>query len=178
MNKILNLITTNQNIANKLFEFYEMADKNKDLFDLLYPKELHKKLNHIHWLYFSNFQEFSLIGVDSDNNVFAITDNLDLRIIKGFQNLPYEIIRVYTGFHDKTDNYFQAFPETRQLLMEYETWCIVNDIPLDEHKIYHDENGNLFNEYFEIEGSIIDREEINNSNLVLEANNLFGKDIE
>lgn len=178
INKILNLIETNQSFANKLFEFYESVDKNKDLFDLLYPKELHKKLNHICWLYFSSFQEFSLIGIDSDNNAFAITDNLDLRIINGFQNLPYEIIRVYTGFHDTVDNYFQAFPETKQLLKEYETWCRYNNIPLDEHHIYHDEDGNLFNEYFEINGSIVDREDISNADLILDVENLFGKNIE
>ena len=34
-------------------------------------------------------------------------------------------------------------------LLKYEEWCKSNGIKLDMQKVYHDENGNLFTQYFE-----------------------------
>lgn len=178
-NKILTLLKTNKNIADYLFQFSAMPKDNKELFELLYVPEFHDRLKNIDWLYFSTFQEFVLIGVDPNNNVVAIDDSLDLKLVYGIQNIPYEIIRMQSM--DETEDYFNKYKnigvDLSSILKEYEIWCRDNNIPLDEHHIYHDEDGNLFNEYFEIENSIVDREDIKNAVLALIAKNLFGKNI-
>jgi len=53
--------------------------------------------------------------------------------------------------NETVEEYFEKFEDEgyKETLKKYEQWCKKNNIELDKNKIYHDENGKLFDKYFD-----------------------------
>lgn len=107
------------------------------------------------WLYRSIFRETPIIGIINsltDDIVVGITNDAGVGdICELFDSFPYEVLRDSLQYEDNqnTANYFLNYPDFHQALLKYEAWAKENNIQLDKYNIYHNENGELFKEYFE-----------------------------
>lgn len=86
-----------------------------------------------------------MLGLYKDN-IIAISEDFELfRFCDYFQDIPFEIYRgSYELFDDIRDSH-------EDKLKKYETWCKNNGIIVDPNNYYHDENGEIFKGYFELE---------------------------
>ena len=151
--KIIQLIKTDKEIANYLFLFYSFPEDvtlwtglDEDSFDY----------TNIKWLFITEHPHLTLIGVNTiDNTVWCIDDEGDFhQDCDALENLPYEIIRVECSFteHETVEDYFEKYKDEGldKILWRYEDWCRHNGIELDKNKIYHYNDGKLFNKSFDI----------------------------
>lgn len=143
--KIFEIIKKDKDIAEKLFLFSEFAQDVK-----IWTGE--DEYNNIQWL-FSTYQEnLALVGVDTrDESIWCIDDEGYFhQDCDELQNLPYEILRIesYYTKNEAVQDYYQKVKGYKEVLERYEQWCKDNNIALDKNKIYHDENGKLFNKSF------------------------------
>lgn len=151
--KIINLIKTDKEIAENLFLFKEFPEnvklwtgEDEDNFDF----------TSIKWLFVTDHSNLTLVGVNTiDKNIWCIDDEGDFhQDSDALENLPYEIMRIDCKFtKDKTiEAYFDKYKEEgyKETLQRYEQWCKDNNIELDKDHIYHDENENMFSKYFKI----------------------------
>lgn len=72
--------------------------------------------------------------------------NEDCQIIvycKNIQDIPFESYRQFFYILESEKE------EHLKKLKEYEQWLKDNNIPIDPDRIYHDAQGNIFDEYFE-----------------------------
>lgn len=104
-----------------------------------------KIVNNTQWLYRGDGDLTVMLGLYKDN-IIAISEDFELfRFCDYFQDIPFEIYRrSYELFDDIRDSH-----EVR--LKKYETWCKNNGIIVDPNNYYHDENGEIFKGYFELE---------------------------
>lgn len=86
-----------------------------------------------------------MLGLYQDN-IIAISEDFELfRFCDYFQDIPYEIYRRHFGIYESDRE------EYVHKLKEYEIWCRKNNIVVDPNNYYHDENGDIFKEYFELD---------------------------
>lgn len=153
--KIIDLLKKDAEIFQVLFKFSSWFDKKRDL--PLYINNSNKELvEDTEWIYVSSSQKFTLIGVVKIKGkllVQAIDDQCDYAgWIHGFKNIPYEFLRRRMFYEDEsTELVLNNNPHFYNILKRYEQFCEDNHIYLDEEKVYHDNNGKLFNKYFELE---------------------------
>lgn len=154
--KVVELIKNNKSIAKKLFYFSSWINSKKDT-SLFITDENQELVEGTEWIYQSSLQSFMLVGVFEWEGKFlthAIDDQTDYAgCINAFQDIPYEIIRreCYYTKDKSVKSYFEKNPDVEKLLNEYEQYCNDQNIKIDKEKVYHDENGDLFNKYFELE---------------------------
>lgn len=114
-------------------------------------KETEKEYAGITWLYECDEQSAAFIGMD-DNEVVAIdSEGFLVSVCEGIENIPYELLRLHS-LYAKDELVKSVFDKNKAFeadLLNYEEWCKNNVIALDVQKIYHDENGNLFTNYFD-----------------------------
>lgn len=139
----------------KQFKQLFKYDKNVEYteLDIYLSKEDQLKYKQINWLYISNEDSACLIGLN-DNHVCAIDSEGILRFIcQDIQNIPYEFLRKNSEYTDNEtlNELFQLEKGLKEELFNYENYCNYNNIILDEQKIYHNENGELFTHYFDKE---------------------------
>ena len=147
MNNILKYIKENKKISDLLFYVSEIVDKNTDT-SLWIRNKYKKDLKEVKWIYISKLQDFNLIGVENINNksyVVAIDTQEEQVWVNNFQDIPYEIYRRHFGIYESDRK------EYVHKLKEYEQWCRDNNIVVDPNNYYHDENKDIFKEYFEVE---------------------------
>lgn len=154
--KLTKLIESNKNIAEKLFYFSSWIDSKKDT--SLFITDENKELTEgTEWIYQSSLQSFMLIGIfEWDGNVFAhaIDDQADYAgCINAFQDIPYEMIRreCYYTKDKSVNSYFEKNSDVENLLKEYEKYCHEHNIIIDKENVYHDENGSMFEKYFDLD---------------------------
>ena len=101
--------------------------------------------NNTQWLYRGDGRLTVMLGLYQDN-IIAISEDFDLfRFCDYFQDIPYEIYRRHFGIYESDRK------EHVHKLKEYEQWCRDNNIVVDPNHYYHDENKDIFKEYFEFE---------------------------
>ena len=101
-------------------------------------------VNQTKWLYSGVSFLTIVIGLYKDN-IIGISEDFELlKFCDYFQDIPFEIYR----------RNFDAFDSQRnshlEYLKKYEQWCRDNNIVVDPNNYYHDENGEIFKEYFEL----------------------------
>ena len=154
--KIVQLIRNNELIAKKLFYFSSWIDSEKDT-SLFITDENKELVEETEWIYQSSLQSFMLIGIfEWEKKVLthAIDDQTNYAgCINAFQDIPYEIIRreCYYTKDKSVKSYFQKNPDVEKLLKEYKKYCCEKNVQIDKEKIYHDKNGKIFSEYFELD---------------------------
>ena len=104
-----------------------------------------KIVNNTQWLYRGDGDLTVMLGLYKDN-IIAISEDFELfRFCDYFQDIPFEIYR----------RSYELFDDIREpheyKLKKYEIWCKNNGIVVDPNSYYHDENGEIFKEYFELE---------------------------
>jgi hypothetical protein len=129
---------------------YRREFENKDIKKHL-NQDILKETKGIVWLYFSNEQNYSLIGVEEENVYALDSEGFLVDVCIGAENIPYELLRVLSesGDDGSVKDILQYNKEFALDLLKYELWCKNNNIELDKNKIYHDENGVLFHKYFD-----------------------------
>lgn len=125
---------------------FEKKDIKKNL-----NQDILKETKGIVWLYFSNEQNYSLIGVEEENVYALDSEGFLVDVCIGVENIPYELLRVLSesGDDGSVKDILQYNKEFELDLLKYEQWCKENNIELDKNKIYHDKNGFLFDKYFD-----------------------------
>ena len=102
-------------------------------------------VNKTHWLYCGDGYLREVLGLYKDN-IIAISQDFELfKFCDHFQDIPFEIYRRnYEAFEPRRDHHLEC-------LKKYEQWCKDNNIVVDPNNYYHDENGEIFNGYFELD---------------------------
>lgn len=101
--------------------------------------------NNTQWLYKGDGRLTVMLGLYQDN-IISIGEDFDLlKFCDYFQDIPYEIYRRHFCIYESDRE------EYVQKLKEYERWCQDNDIIVDPNHYYHKENGEIFDEYFELD---------------------------
>lgn len=146
MNKI------NLDIIKKFpYVFEYRKDFNNSDYKNFFNKEMIENCKGIDWIYWSNEQGYMIIGIE-DYNVYALdSEGFLVDVCIGIENIPYELLRVLSesGDDGSVKDILQYNKEFELELLKYEQWCKENNIELDKNKIYHDENGKLFDRYFD-----------------------------
>lgn len=101
-------------------------------------------VNKTNWLYSGVSFLTVVLGLYKDN-IIGISEDFELlKFCDYFQDIPFEIYR----------RNFDAFESNRkyhlECLKKYEQWCRDNDILVDPNNYYHDKNGEIFEEYFDL----------------------------
>lgn len=131
------------------FKFEKEADKES--LKIYLNKDTEKEYAGMNWLYECEEQNAAFIGVDN-NEVFAIdSEGYLISVCEGIENIPYELLRLHSLYatNELVQSVFDKNKDFEADLLNYEEWCKTNGIALDVQKIYHDENGNLFTQYFD-----------------------------
>lgn len=150
--KIIKLIKEDKKIAENLFLFSEFP---KDVSLWTDPPRDGVNYSNIKWLFVTDHSNLTLVGVNIlDETIWCIDDEGDFhKDCDSLQDFPYEIIRGDCSFteNETVAAYFEKYKEEgyKETLERYEKWCKDNNIELDKDHIYHDENGNLFTQYFD-----------------------------
>lgn len=102
-------------------------------------------VNQTKWLYSGVSFLTVVLGLYKDN-IIGISEDFELlKFCDYFQDISFEIYR----------RNFDAFDSHRkyhlECLKQYEQWCRKNNIVVDPNNYYHDENGEIFKEYFELD---------------------------
>lgn len=102
-------------------------------------------VNQTKWLYSGVSFLTIVIGLYKDN-IIGISEDFELlKFCDYFQDIPFEIYRRnYEAFDSRRQNHLEC-------LKQYEQWCRDNNIVVDPNNYYHDENGEIFKEYFELD---------------------------
>ncbi len=102
-------------------------------------------VNQTKWLYSGVSFLTIVIGLYKDN-IIGISEDFELlKFCDYFQDIPFEIYRRnYEAFDSRRQNHLEC-------LKQYEQWCRDNNIVVDPNNYYHDENGEIFREYFELD---------------------------
>lgn len=131
------------------FKFRKEADKSS--IDLYLNIDTKKEYEGITWLYECKAEGIYLVGIE-DNIISAIdSEGFLVSVCEGLENIPYEILRVESLYAEDelVQDVFDYDKDFQDDLLKYEEWCRNNAITLDIQKAYHDENGNLFKQYFD-----------------------------
>lgn len=131
------------------FKFRKESD-NESL-KIYLNEDTEKEYADIIWIYECEEQSAAFIGMD-DNEVVAIdSEGFLVSVCEGIENIPYELLRLHSLYakDELVKSVFDKNKDFKADLLNYEEWCKNNVIALDVQKIYHDENGNLFTNYFE-----------------------------
>lgn len=154
--KIWQLALANEDILKYLFNYdFKTQDMNEYMLtEIYYPNMSQYEIKTVQsndWLYRTSKARYKLIGLNKENDiVHSITNTGEVGIFcEAFDSVPYEILRRDMIEDETTEEYLEADPQFYQALLKYETWAKENDIELDTLKIYHNEEGELFKEYFE-----------------------------
>lgn len=154
--KIWQFVLNNQDILKHLFH-YDLKTQNLDEYMLtskyyqnMTPYEINTVKNN-DWLYRTTQASYKLIGVDKENDIIHIITNTgEVGIFcETFDSIPYEILRRDMLEDETTYDYLRDAPQFHQALLKYEAWAKENGIQLDKYNIYHNDNGELFKEFFE-----------------------------
>ena len=102
-------------------------------------------VNKTNWLYSGDGYLTVVLGPYKDN-IIAISEDFELfKFCDYFQDIPFEIYRRNFGvFDSRRENHLEC-------LKQYEQWCKDNNIVVDPNNYYHDENGEIFKEHFELD---------------------------
>ena len=97
------------------------------------------------WLYKGSLYLTVILGIYKDK-IIAINEDFFLVVFcNHIQDIPFEIYRRGFSFFEKNRD------EHLKKLNQYEQWCRDNGIAVDPDNHYHDEHGNIFSEYFELD---------------------------
>lgn len=140
------------NIIKKFpYAFSYERDFQQSDYNNFFNEEMIENCKDIEWIYWSNEQEYCLIGIEGCS-IYAIKDEGELaEVCEGLENIPYELLRVLSesGTDGSVKDILQYNKDIEFDLSIYEKWCKENYIELDKNHIYHNENGELFTHYFD-----------------------------
>lgn len=102
-------------------------------------------VNNTTWLYRGYGSLTMMLGLYQDNIIAISDDFFLLKFCDYFQDIPFEIYRLkFDFFENEREIYINN-------LKKYEQWCRDNKIIVDPNNYYHDKNGDIFKEYFELD---------------------------
>jgi len=139
----INHILNNENLR-EIFDYNELTNDTLQSYSNEFDDiEQHNLFIKTKWLYEGNGLLPNIIGVLNDQIIF-INENIFIMVFCGhFQDIPFEIYRRnFDILEYQREEYLVK-------LNEYEQWLKDNNIPIDPDRIYHDTQGNIFDEYFE-----------------------------
>lgn len=155
--KIWQFSLNNKDILKHLFNYdCDSQDINEYMITEKYYAQMEdyeiEMIESTDWLCRFNILNRVILGVDKeDDTARCITNTGEVGdFCETFSSVPYEILRRDMPRNSNTQNYFNRFPEFYQALQKYDTWAKENNIELDQYHIYHNNNGELFKEYFEL----------------------------
>ena len=136
----------NNNILQLVFDYNPyMTNDLQDYIDEFEDSIEEDIVNNTHWLYSGDGYLREVLGLYK-GEVIAISQDFELfKFCDHFQDIPFEIYRRnYEVFDSRRGHHLGC-------LKQYEQWCRDNDIVVDPDNHYHDENGNIFSEHFELD---------------------------
>lgn len=97
------------------------------------------------WLYKGSLYLTVILGIYK-NKIIAINEDFFLVVFcDHIQDVPFEIYRRGFSFFEQNRD------EHLKKLKQYEKWCRDHGIAVDPDNHYHDKNGNIFSEHFELD---------------------------
>lgn len=131
------------------FKYRKEADKES--LEIYLNEDTKKEYASITWLYECRAENVCLIGFNEES-IYAIdSEGWLVGVCEGLENIPYELLRVESRYAEDelVEDVFDYDKDFLTDLSKYEEWCKNNCINLDVQKIYHDEHGDLFKQYFD-----------------------------
>lgn len=136
----------NNNVLQLVFNYNPyMTNDLQDYIDEFEDSIEEDIVNNTHWLYSGDGYLREVLGLYK-GEVIAISQDFELfKFCDHFQDIPFEIYRRnYEIFEPRRDHHLEC-------LKQYEQWCYDKGIAVDPDNHYHDEHGNIFSEYFELD---------------------------
>ena len=139
-------IVKENKLLREVFDYdlssFEDIDDYKREFDGEIEEDI---VNNTTWLYRGDGRLTMMLGLYKDNIIAISEDFFLLKFCDYFQDIPFEIYRLkFDFFENERETYINN-------LKKYEQWCRDNNIVVDPNNYYHDENGEIFKEYFELD---------------------------
>lgn len=131
------------------FKYRKEADKES--LEIYLNEDTKKEYASITWLYECRAENVCLIGFNEES-IYAIdSEGWLVGVCEGLENIPYELLRVESRYSEDelVEDVFDYDKDFLNDLLNYEQWCKNNNIELDKDKVYHTENGVLFDKYFD-----------------------------
>ena len=139
-------------LLTEVFDYDPRSFEDIDDYKREFDGEIEENIiNNTTWLYRGDGRLTMMLGLYKDNIIAISDDFFLLKFCDYFQDIPFEIYRLkFDFFENERETYINN-------LKKYEQWCRDNNIVVDPNNYYHDENGEIFKRYFELnyEQSII-----------------------
>lgn len=139
-------IVKENKLLREVFDYdlssFEDIDDYKREFDGEIEEDI---VNNTTWLYRGDGRLTMMLGLYKDNIIAISDDFFLLKFCDYFQDIPFEIYRLkFDFFENERETYINN-------LKKYEQWCRDNKIIVDPNNYYHDQNGDIFKEHFELD---------------------------
>lgn len=139
-------IVKENKLLREVFDYdlssFEDIDDYKREFDGEIEEDI---VNNTTWLYRGDGRLTMMLGLYKDNIIAISDDFFLLKFCDYFQDIPFEIYRLkFDFFENERETYINN-------LKKYEQWCRDNKIIVDPNNYYHDKNGDIFKEHFELD---------------------------
>ena len=145
-------IVKENKLLREVFDYDLSSFEDIDDYKREFDGEIEENIvNNTTWLYRGDGRLTMMLGLYKDNIIAISDDFFLLKFCDYFQDIPFEIYRLkFDFFENERETYINN-------LKKYEQWCRDNNIVVDLNNYYHDENGEIFKRYFELnyEQSII-----------------------
>ena len=140
--KFFNIIRQD-NMLIDVFDYKFRSKENIEDYLKEFDGEVEESIvRNTNWLYKGDGYLPLILGIYKDNIIAINEDFFLIKFCDYFQDIPFEIYRrAFDSYNHKHLN----------KLNEYQKWCEDNNIVVDPNNYYHDENGDIFKEYFELD---------------------------
>ena len=139
-------IVKENKLLREVFDYDLSSFEDIDDYKREFDGEIEENIvNNTTWLYRGDGRLTMMLGLYKDNIIAISDDFFLLKFCDYFQDIPFEIYRLkFDFFENERETYINN-------LKKYEQWCRDNNIVVDLNNYYHDENGEIFKEYFELD---------------------------
>ena len=139
-------IVKENKLLREVFDYDLSSFEDIDDYKREFDGEIEENIvNNTTWLYRGDGRLTMMLGLYKDNIIAISDDFFLLKFCDYFQDIPFEIYRLkFDFFENERETYINN-------LKQYEQWCRDNNIVVDLNNYYHDENGEIFKEYFELD---------------------------
>lgn len=145
--KVITYLTHQDDVMRELF-----CVKNHDKYieKFIFNKTFDSYSKNVQWCYQALFMDNLIIGVNTQDMVIGLNDKSESIIMcDRLENLPYEVLRLKIKNEINLKSYMDKNLHLATLLKAFEAWAYSEKIFLDFRHVYHSENGQLFETYFE-----------------------------
>lgn len=139
-------IVKGNKLLTEVFDYDPRSFEDIDDYKREFDGEIEEDIvNNTTWIYRGDGRLTMMLGLYQDNIIAISADFFLLNFCDYFQDIPFEIYRLkFDFFENERETYINN-------LKKYEQWCRDNNIVVDPNNYYHDENGDIFKGYFELD---------------------------